>query len=228
MFRRFLISAVLLTGCSAQEAAPPSSAPPTSSSKVSVPDQWNQLAGRALSAYVAKEAFGPDAPWKEDQPDAPGGYEHGTPDVAEVCGGVKISSGFKVTRSRLWHGDYTVVWQNVHALSSQKAAELVEQIRAKSRTCAAYTRREGKPARAVAPDAAVTPPAGFDGFYAFCETAPDVALGQDKCQAYLARGDLLVVYGSNAASEDPNAARLAALRQLQQMTPLVAQALAAV
>ncbi|NKE56967.1 hypothetical protein FXN61_09005 [Lentzea sp. PSKA42] len=218
---------VLLAGCTAQEAAPPSSPPPVSSSAVSVPDQWNQLAGRALSAYVAKEEFGPDAPWKEDQPAAPGGYEHGTPDVAGVCGGVKIGSGFKVTRSRLWRGD-TVVWQNVHALSSQKAAELVEQIREKSRTCSAYPRKEGKPTRAVTPDAAVTPPAGFDGFYAFCETAPDVAQGQDNCQAYLARGDLLVVYGSNAVSEDPNAARLAALRQLQQMTPPVAKALAAV
>jgi hypothetical protein len=228
MFRCFLILAVLLAGCAAQEPAPPPSSPPPTSSTSSVPDQWNQLAGRAVSAYVSKDAFVPDAPWEKDQPAAPGEYESGTPDVSLACGGVKVSSGFKVTRTRLWRGETMVVWQDVHALSADKAAELVERVRAKSRTCSTYVRKDGKPERAVAPDAAVTPPAGFDEFYAYCETAPDVRLGQDNCQAFLARGDLLVNFGSNVVSEDPSLARATALRQLQLIAPAVAQALAAV
>jgi hypothetical protein len=228
VFRRFLILAVLLTGCTAQEAAPPASPAPTTSSSVSVPDQWNQLVARAESAYLAKDAFVPDAPWNRDYPATPGGYEDKTQEVSTVCGGVKISSGFKVSRNRLWRGEYKVVWQDVHAFSSQKAAELVELIRAKAKSCPTYARAAGKPERAVTPDAAVTPPAGFDAFYAFCETAPDVKAGQHNCQAFLARGDLLVSFGSNAVSEDPATARLTAFKELQQMVPVVAQKLAAI
>jgi hypothetical protein len=74
----------------------------------------------------------------------------------------------------------------------------------------------------------LTPLAGFDRSYAFCETAPDVLLGQDNCQAFLTRGDLLVNFGSNVVSDLPSDARVTALQQLQQIMPAVAQALAAV
>ncbi|MGW6934082.1 hypothetical protein ACWGE0_28775 [Lentzea sp. NPDC054927] len=228
MFRRFLILAVLLAGCTAQEAAPPPSSPPPTSSSVSVPDQWNQLVARAEKTYVSKDAFLPDAPWNRDYPATPGGYEDKTQEVSTVCGGLRISSGFKVSRNRLWRGEYTVVWQDVHALSADKAATLVEQIGAKVRSCATYARTAGKPERAVTPDVAVAPPTGFDGFYAFCETAPDIKPGQLNCQAFLARGDLLVSFGSNVVSEDPADAKATALAQVQRMMPLVTQALAAV
>ncbi|MFI6102080.1 hypothetical protein ACIA8G_41560 [Lentzea sp. NPDC051213] len=229
MFRRFLVLAVLLAGCTAQEGAPPpsSSAPPPSSSAVPVPDQWNQMGRRAQSAYVAKEAFGTDAKWEEDQPSGPGGYEHGTPEVSEVCGDVKIGSGFKVTRSRWWRGEYVVLGQVVHALSEQKASELLDQIWAKSRTCPTYAPTDGLAARAVSSDAAVASPEGLDGFYAFCETAPDIGDGSDICMAYLARGDLLVSLRSNTLSSDPLVSRHEAMQQLQKATPLAAKALAA-
>ncbi|MDX8035903.1 hypothetical protein SK803_37375 [Lentzea sp. BCCO 10_0856] len=220
--------AVLLAGCGAQEAAAPPSSPSPTSSSVSVPDQWNQLAARAEKTYVPKDAFLPDAPWNRDHPATPGGYEDTTQEVSTVCGGLKISSGFKVSRNRLWRGEHTVVWQDVHALSADKAAMVVEQIQAKARSCATYARTAGKPERAVTPDVAVTPPTGFDGFYAFCETATDIKPGQLNCQALLARGDLLVGFGSNVVSDDPAHAQATALRQLHRMMPVVAQALAAV
>ncbi|HEX8870926.1 MAG TPA: hypothetical protein VF821_35000 [Lentzea sp.] len=228
MFRRFLILMVLLAGCTAQEAAPPpvSSSPPNSSS-VPVPDKWNQLYDKAGAAYAAKDAFMPDAPWNADNPAAPGGVRDNTSVLPSACSGVKLSSGFKVTRTRLWRGETKVVWQDVHALSEQRAGDLVEQIRVKSRTCAGYVRKEGKPERVVTSDAAVEPPAGFDDFYAYCETAPDVLAGQDNCQAYVARGEVLVNFGSSVVSDDPIDARETAIRRLREMLPVVAGALAA-
>lgn len=80
MVRRLLILAVLLAGCTSPEvASPPTSSSPSSST--SVPDLWTKLAGRAEKAYVAKDAFGPDAPWKSDYPATPGGIEDKTPEL---------------------------------------------------------------------------------------------------------------------------------------------------
>lgn len=230
MFRRLLVLTVLLAGCTAQEGAPPpvSTPPTTTSASVAVPDQWNLLARRAESAYAAKEAFAPDAAWTEDFPAAPGGYEHGTPMVSEVCGGVEISSGFKVTRIRHWSGETIGVAQHVHALSSQKPADLIEQIRSKSRSCTTYTAVEGKPQRTVTPDVAVSRPTGIDDLYALCQTAPDSQPGLHNCSAYLARGNLLVAVGVSTNSDDPTAARLWSLEQLRKATPVVAAALAAI
>lgn len=226
MFRRLLILAVLLTGCSAQEAAPPPASTPSSTPTSSVPDQWNALARRAESAYAAKEVFAPGAAWEEDRPAAPGSYEHGTPEVSEVCGGVEVGSGFKVTRRREWIGETMAVVQTVHALSEQKAADLVEQIRSKSHTCTTYTAVEGKPQRAVTPDVAVSRPDGLDDLYGYCETAPDFLEGLHTCTVYLARGDLLVAASGNAAYDSPNEALASALIQLKNITPVVAQAMA--
>lgn len=89
-------------------------------------------------------------------------------------------------------------------------------------------RKAGKPERAITPDVVMAPPAGFDGFYVYCETAPDVRPGQHNCQASLARDELLVNFGSNVTAEDPADARSTALEQLREMVPVVAQALAAV
>ena len=228
MFRRFLILAVLLTGCSAQEAAPPPVSAPPSTTSASVPDQWNALARRAESAYAAKDVFAPDATWLEDRPAAPGSYEHGTPEVSDVCGKIKVGSGFKVTRRREWSGATMALVQGVHALSEQKAADLVEQIRSKARTCTTYTAIEGKPQRAVTPDAAIPWPDGVDDFYAYCETAPDIQPGLHSCMAYLARGDLLVVVSGNAAYDNPADALASAMIQLKNITPVAAQALAKV
>ncbi|MFS8098561.1 hypothetical protein LFM09_15630 [Lentzea alba] len=228
MFRRFLILAVLLAGCSAQEAAPsPSSAPPTSSSTVSVPDRWNQLALRAQSAYVSKVAFEPETPWKEDYPSGPGGYEHGRPEVSEVCGDTKISAGFKVTRTRQWRGEYTALLQHVHALSEQKATDLVAEIRSRSKTCSTYVETEGRPALTVTPDLVVPRLAGLDDSYAVCEATPDAGQHIDYCSAYLARGDLLVTVGTSAVSDDPGYARYLAWQQLLKIAPVAAQVLAA-
>ncbi|SEQ47692.1 hypothetical protein SAMN05216188_103159 [Lentzea xinjiangensis] len=178
-----------------------------------------------MTAYVAKEAFAPDATWTKDEPSEPGGYEHGTPVVAEVCGRVELGSGFKVMRTRRWSGQTMAVRQHVHALSEQKAADLVEQVRAKSRTCTTFTAIEGKPQRAVTPDAEVPRPDGLDDFYAYCGTLPDLRPGMHTCEAYLAWGDLLVVAGANAAHGDPAEARRSALEQLKAVAPGVALAL---
>ena len=85
MFRRLVILAVLLTGCTAQEAVPPPSSPPPASSSVPVPDKWNQLAARAESAYVVKEAFAPDAPWNKDHPGTPRGAGDNAAELPSAC-----------------------------------------------------------------------------------------------------------------------------------------------
>ncbi|GLY49583.1 hypothetical protein [Lentzea sp. NBRC 102530] len=193
-----------------------------------MPEKWNQLSDRAVAALVPKDAFAPDAPWSKDIPAAPGEIVAQTSGVAGLCGDVEVKSGMRVTRHRFWSGPHKVVWEDVHALSEDKAADLLDRVREKARACTSYVRKEGKPERVVTPDVAMDPPpAGFDDLYAFCETAPDVQEGQHNCQAYLARGNLLVNFGTSVFSDDPVLTRGTAQQQLKEMLPIVAQAAAA-
>lgn len=180
-----------LAACSTP--APPPPTPTTTSSSTSVTDRWNALQRKTEAALVAKDAFAPGGPWKEDRPVT---EQRGAREVVRLCGPVTVEPGWAVTQARFWVGDDVHASQYVHALSELKASALVETVRTRAKSCPKHTPRQDEPEHVVIPDVEGPTPAGLDGFYVYCEKVDQADLGVHHCMAVMARDDLFVTTGA--------------------------------
>ncbi|MFD5826587.1 hypothetical protein [Lentzea sp. NPDC060358] len=181
-------SVIAVAACSPTPPEPAPSPPPTSTA--STPDLVKAMDAKVKSALMPIEELGIPAEHVTDEPkwDAELAISDGK--LSAVCLGARVDVGVSTSRKRIWYAT-TYVEEQVFGLVGVSAKHVLDTVRAKARSCQTYNGANGEPPREVVADVDIPEWEGVDDTYALCEDVPEVAEGEWRCEAFVARGDLI-------------------------------------